>query len=173
MRIHTALVALALTAVAVWGTGATDEGIKIGVVDIEQALASSDDGKRAIEEIQRKRSSAQGTVEPMVDRYKSLEEDIKSKRSVLSDEALNEKVLDLAKQRAEVEAKLKQVDADLQVDSERIVGPLRKKLVEVVQGVGKDQGYTMIFARGAGGMIYNREAIDITDLVVQKLNDRG
>jgi Skp family chaperone for outer membrane proteins len=46
-------------------------------------------------------------------------------------------------------------------------------MVDIVREVGKEQGYTMIFARGAGGMIYNREGIDMTDLVVEKFNKKG
>lgn len=173
MRIHNAIILFGLAFILVWGTAATDEPIKVGVVDLEQALVSTEEGKKAGEEVQRKQREAEAQVQPLVEKYKALEEEIKSKKFVLSEEALYQKQLDLVSMRNEVEAKLKQLDNDLKVDAERIRGPLVKKMVDIVREVGKEQGYTMIFARGAGGMIYNREGIDMTDLVVEKFNKKG
>ena len=45
MQIHKAFVLLGLAAILVWGTAAQDEGIKIGVVDIDQAISSTDRGQ--------------------------------------------------------------------------------------------------------------------------------
>jgi len=173
MRIHKAVVLLGLVAIFVWGIGASDDQVKVGVVDLDQALLSTDEGKKASDEIQRKQKEAEAQVQPLVEKYKALEEEIKSKKFVLSEDALYQKQLDLVSMRNDVESKLKQLDNDLKVDAERIRGPLVKKMIDIVKEVGKDQGYTMIFARGAGGMIYNSEAIDITDIVVQKFNKKS
>jgi len=173
MRIHKAVVLLALAALFVWGIAASEEPVKVGAVDLDQALNTTDEGKKASDEIQQKQKEAEAQVQPLVDKYKALEEEVKNKKFVLSEEALYQKQLDLVSMRNDVESKLKQLDNDLKVDAERIRGPLVKKMIDIVKEVGKDEGYTMIFARGAGGMIYNREAIDITDIVVQKFNKKG
>ena len=50
MRLHALLVLFAAAAVLALGTAATDSGpIKIGVVDIDQAISSTDGGKAARE----------------------------------------------------------------------------------------------------------------------------
>jgi outer membrane protein len=59
------------------------------------------------------------------------------------------------------------------VDYERLVGPLRDKLLGIITDYGKEQGYTMILERNTPGVIYTKEALDITDEVVQRFNKKG
>ena len=173
MYVPKALVGLALAAMLVWGTAATDEPIKIGVVDIDQAISSTTEGKAAREEFARKQREAEAKIQPMVERYRELEEDLKAKKFVLSDEALFQKQLDLAEQRNQIQNKMKELEGQLQVDQKRLEGPLTKKLVEIIEEAGKGQGFTLIIRRGSPGILYSREALDITDLIIEKYNQKG
>jgi outer membrane protein len=145
----------------------------LGIVDLEQALSSTDEGKAAREEMNRKQREAEQKVQPLVDRFNEMKEEIKAKKFVLSDEALFQKNLDLAELQNQIQTKLKELEGQLKVDEERLYGPLRAKLVEIVGDIGKAQGFTVIMARGSPGLLYSREAIDITDLVIQKFNKQG
>jgi len=168
----TALAALLTLALCATAPAATAED-KIGVVDIDQALNSTDEGKAAREELSRKKREAQGKLEPMVQRFQEMQEELKSKRFVLSEEALYQKQLDLVELKTQIDNRAKELEDQWKVDKERLEGPLRKKLIQIVEEIGKDQGFSLILARGAGGMLYNREALDITDLVVERFNKKG
>ena len=76
MKAKKALVLLGVGAILAIGTAASDGGVKIGVVDIDQAISSTEEGKAAREEFARKQRAAQGVVQPLLDRYKALEEEI-------------------------------------------------------------------------------------------------
>jgi outer membrane protein len=173
VQVHKALVLLGLAAILVWGTAASDEGIKIGVVDIDQAISTTTEGKAAREEFARKQRDAEAKVQPMIEKYQALEEDLKQKKFVLSDEALFQKQLDLAQMRNEIETKMKELENQLQLDQKRLEGPLTKKLVDVIESVGKEQGFTLIMRRGSPGLLYTREALDITDQVTKKYNQKS
>jgi outer membrane protein len=173
MQIHKALVLLGLAAILVWGTAAQDEPIKIGIVDIDQAISSTDEGKAAREEFARKQREAQAKLEPMIERYQQQEEDLKAKKFVLSDEALFQKQLDLAEMRNQIQNQMKELEGQLQLDQKRLEGPLTKKLVEIIEEAGKSAGFTLILRRGSPGILYSREALDITDLIVEKYNQKG
>ena len=170
MKLHNAVVALGAFALLVVGTAAQDESIKIGVVDLEQAISSTEDGKAAREELARKQREAEAQMAPLVDRYRSLEDDLKAKRFVLSDDALFQKQLDLAEVRNQIENKQKEIQGQLKVDQYRIQEPLLTKLRNIINETGRTEGFTMILQRGAAGVIYTREALDITDLIVAKYN---
>jgi len=172
MKIQNAWVLLAAAAILVAGTAAQDEAIKIGVVDLEQAITSTDDGKAAREELARKQREAEAKLAPLYERYKALEDDMKAKKFVLSDDALFQKQLDMAEIRNQIENKLKEIEGQLKVDKVRIQEPLVNKLRVVIEAAGRDEGYTMILQRGAGGLIYTREALDITDMIVAKYNQK-
>lgn len=173
MYVHKAVVLLALAALLVVGTAAQDEPVKVGVVDIDQAISSTEEGKAAREEFARKQREAESKIQPMVDRYRELEEDLKAKKFVLSDEALFQKQLDLAEMRNQIQNKMKELEGQLQVDQKRLEGPLTKKLVEIIEEAGKSRGFTLILRRGAPGVLYTREALDITDIIIEKYNQKG
>jgi outer membrane protein len=173
MQIHRAFVLLALCALLVWGTAAQDDAIKIGIVDIDQAISSTDEGKAAREEFARKQREAEQQMQPLMDRYKGVEEELKAKKFVLSEEALFQKQLDLAEMRNLIQNKIKELEGQLQVDQKRLEGPLTAKLVEIITDVGKTQGFTLILRRGTPGVLYTREALDVTDLIIQRYNQKG
>ena len=173
MQVHKALVLLGLGALLVWGTAADKGTIKIGVVDIDQAFNSTDEGKAAREELARKKREAEAQVQPMIERYKGLEEDLQAKRFVLSDEALFQKQLDLVEMRNQIQSKYKEIEGQMKVDQKRLEGPLIAKLGEIIEDIGKNQGFTLILRRGAPGFLYTREALDVTDLVIEKYNQKG
>ncbi len=173
MQVHNAFVILGLAALLVWGTGASDQPVKIGIVDIDQAISSTAEGKAAREELARKQREAEAEIQPLVDRYKEAEEDLKQKRFVLSDDALFQKQLDMQEMRTQIEGKMKELESKLQLDSKRLEGPLNRKLGEVIEATGKDGGFTMILQRGAPGLLYTREALDVTDLIIEKYNQKS
>jgi outer membrane protein len=173
LQIHKAFVLLGLAMILAWGTGAQDEGIKIGVVDREQAVISTTEGKAAREELSRKQREAEAKFQPMMDRYNSMQEDLKQKRFALSDEALFQKQLDLAQLQNEIQNKGKELEGQLQLDQRRLEGPLLKKLNDVIGATGKEAGFTVILDRGAPGLLYTREALDITDLIIKKYNQKS
>lgn len=173
MRIHKAIVLLALGALVAWGTAATDEPVKIGIVDIEQAISSTDEGKAAREEFARKQREASEQMQPLMDRYKGVEDELKAKKFVLSEEALFQKQLDLAEMRNLIQNKGKELEGQLQLDQKRLEGPLTAKLIEIITDVGKTQGFTLILRRGTPGVLYTREALDVTDLIIKRYNQKG
>ena len=173
MNVHKAVLLMALAALLVWGTAATDAPLKIGVVDIDQAISSTDEGKAAREEFARKQREAEAQVQPLIERFKTLEDELKAKKFVLSDEALFQKQLDLVEMRNQIQSKLKELEGQLKVDQKRLEGPLTAKLVSIIEELGKSQNYTMIIRRGAPGVLYTREALDLTDLVIKRYNQKS
>jgi outer membrane protein len=166
------LLATGLAALLVWATGAQDEPIRVGIVDLSQAINATEEGKAAREELNRKQRDAQQQVQPLVDQHKALEEEIKGKRYVLSDEALFAKQADLLELRNKIESKLKELEGQLKIDQGRLEAPLVAKLREIVQEIGKEQGFTVIMDRSTPGLVYSREALDITDEVTARFNKK-
>ncbi|MEE8580858.1 MAG: OmpH family outer membrane protein, partial [Myxococcota bacterium] len=153
--------------------GAGEGVVKIGVVDLDQAVSSTDEGRAARDEFERKKREAEAKLQPLTERAKELLKEYEAKRFVLSDDALFQKQLDLAELRNQIENKRREIQGQLEVDRERLVGPLRAKLSGIVEEVGREQGFSLILQRNAPGVMYSREALDITELVIEKFNKKG
>lgn len=164
---------LALAALLIWSTGAQDEALKIGVVDVGAVLNATEAGRAAREELSRKQREAEAQVQPMMERYNTLKEEIQGKKYVLSEEALFEKQVELAELQNKIENKLKELEGQLKIDQGRMLQPLEAKLREIIQEIGKEQGFTLILRRDTDGLMYRREALDITDLVVERFDKQG
>jgi outer membrane protein len=162
---------LALATALIWGTAAQDEPLKIGIVDLDQAVNSTAEGRAAREELARKQREAEAKIQPLLERMNEMREDFQAKRFVVSDEARFQKQLDMVEVQNEIESKVKELKGQLQVDEQRLRGPLLTKLGKIIEQVGKENGFTMILRRGAPGLLYSREALDVTDLVIEKYNE--
>jgi outer membrane protein len=174
MRIEKTLLLLVALALAVgWGLGATDDPVKVGFIDIDQVLATVDSGKAAREELERKSRSAQGRLAPIVEQIEALQKELQSKQFVMSEEAVRTKQLDLVEFKNRYETRVKEEEGQFKVDQQRLIGPLVEKLSEVMKEVGRDNGFSLIMRIDAPSLVYAREALDITDLVVKKFNGKN
>ena len=172
MKVHNAIVVFGAIALLVVGTAAQDEPIKIGVVDVDRAINSSEDGKAAREEMARKEREAEAQMAPLVEQYKALNEEIEAQKFVLSDESLRQKQYDLLQLQNQLEYRGKQIQNQFKIDAKRIQEPLYNKLRQIINDMGREQGFTMILQRAASGLIYSREALDITDLIIVRFNKK-
>jgi outer membrane protein len=171
-KIRTALVAVVLLLAPAVRASAED-AIKIGVVDIEQALVSTDEGKAAREEITRKNREARAQVEPMMEQRNQLAEELKGKKYVLSDDALFQKQVQLAELENKIKSKIDELEGQLKIEQGKMLAPLQTKMQGIIEAIGKEQGFTLILARNNPYVMYSREALDITDLVVARFNKKG
>jgi len=172
VKINKAIVVILACLVLGWGLGADDKGMSIGIVDLDQAVLSTDEGKAARGELERRAREAETELKPMIEEMQALMTDYQQQEAVRSDEWKQDKQLEAAGMRNRIEFKQKEVQAQLEVHRERLVAPLRTKLIEVVDAIGREEGYALILVRNAPGVMYSREALDITELVIKKFNEK-
>ena len=173
MKMDKAIVLATITLMLGWGLGAADEPAKIGFVDVEQVLAVTESGKAAREELERKSREAQARLAPIVERLEALQKEHQAKKFVMSEEAARAMQLDMVELQNEYETKGKQEEGQFKVDQQRLLGPLIEKLEKVINEVGRDNEFSVILRVDAPSLVYARESLDITDLVVKTFNKKG
>jgi outer membrane protein len=150
---------------------ASAQEVKIGFVDREKALFSTEQGKKARAELQSKVTAAQAQLKPMEDELQKLQQDIEAKKFVLSQEALRDMQAHALELQNRYESKGKELQNQLKIDQARLVAPLEDRLKTTIEAIGKEQGYSIILERQVPQLIYYaREAHDITDAVVTRFN---
>ena len=156
--------------VAFGSMSAQAQDMKIGVVDVDQAINATEEGKKVRDELERKAREAEAELKPMIDRYRSLAEEVEAKKFVLSEEALLQKRGEIANLEATIQSRQQELKTKLQNEQVLLVTPLQKRLKSTISAIGKEQGFTIILQRNAPFVMYSREALDITDLVVSRFN---
>jgi len=150
---------------------AAAQEVKIAFVDREKALFSTEQGKRARDELQAKVKAAEGQLKPLADEIQKLQQEIEAKKFVLAQDALRDIQARLLETQNRYQSRGKELEGQLKIDQARLLSPLEEKLKSVIETVGKEQGYSVILERQVPQLIlYSREQHDITDLVVTRFN---
>jgi outer membrane protein len=164
---------LALTLSAPLAAQAANTGpgaIKIAVIDTEKILLSSQAGKKAVADLKKLQEQREGELRGRAQELKDLQTKITEGRLSLA----QDKLADLSKQLEEKEIVLRraQDDATRELTKKRddMLAGIDGKVMPVINQVGKDLGYTLIFRKFESGLIYADEAIDITGTVIQRLD---
>jgi len=72
VKINKAIVVVLACLFLGWGLGADDKGMSIGIVDLDQAVLSTDEGKHARSELERRAREAEIELKPMIEELQAL-----------------------------------------------------------------------------------------------------
>jgi outer membrane protein len=143
--------------------------MKIGYIDLQRIVYESEAGKKAKSELDALIKSKQAVVDEKRKTLEKLKSDLEKQASALSPEARKAKQDEYEKNEREFlrfaqdsETELRKKDAELK---EMIV----KEVFELMDKIGKEEGYTMILDRSM--VIYGNKEIDITNMVIKKYNE--
>lgn len=154
-----------------WTATASAAQVKIGFIDPRKAIFSSADGKAAEKSFNAMLEKKQNEIRPQRDELQKLEEDFEKQKYVLSESALQGRSLDLARKRRDYERNLKEVEEDMQIEQIKLLQPVQERIKDVVAEIGKEKGISLIVDKSMVGVLYFDDSLDLTDLVIEKLNE--
>ena len=162
--------ALVAPAVAQQAAPAAAGAIKIAVIDTEKILLSSQAGKKALADLKKLQEAKETELRAKAQELKDLQTKISEGRLSLA----QDKLADLTKQYEEKEISIRrdQDDAQRELGKKRneMLAGIDSRVMPVINQAGKDLGYTLIFRKFESGLIYADEAIDITNVIIQRLD---
>ena len=144
--------------------------IRVAVIDTEKILLSSSAGKKAVADLKKLQEQREKELGARAQELKDLQGKINDGRLSLA----QDKLADLSKQYEEKEISLRraQDDATRELTKKRdeMLAAIDDRVMPVINQVGKELGYTLIFRKFESGLIYADEAVDITNVVVQRID---
>jgi outer membrane protein len=166
-----AMVALAATA---WAQQApkTPEVPKYAVIDVNLLVQDSAAGKEAMARLKKAQDEKIAQRKKLTDEVEALQKQLETQRVTLADS----KVGELQKQIEDKGIALKRFDDDaqqqLQEAQKRELDALEKQIMPIIQEVGREMKFQMIFNKFQSGLVYADEATDITDMVLRRFNTK-
>ena len=144
--------------------------IRIAVIDTEKILLSSAAGKKAMADLKKLQETKENDLRARAQELKDLQAKINDGRLSLA----QDKLADMAKQAEEKDIQLRraQDDANRELTKKRddMLAQIDERVMPVINKVGHELGYTLIFRKFESGLIYADDAVDITGIVVQRLD---
>lgn len=161
---------LALAALAAPGAVGAQGGIKIAVIDTQKIVMSSQLGKKGLADLKKIQEQKEGELRTRQQELKDLQDKISQGRLSLAED----KIIEMQKQLEDkvIAVRRLQDDATRELDKKRdeLLASIDQRVMPVINQVGKEQNYTLIFRKFESGLIYADEATDITDTIIQRLD---
>jgi outer membrane protein len=132
-----------LAGLVVWPVFAWGQG-KVGVINLQEAIASTAEGKKAFSDLQKKYQPRQQDLQRQQQEIQALQEQIQKQQATLSDEErirLSRELEDKSKlfKRANEDA-----TADYQADSQDTYRRLGQKMVRILNEYAQQSGFAII-----------------------------
>jgi len=146
---------------------AAAQEVKIGFVDREKALFSTEQGKKARAELQSKVTAAKSQLQPMADEIQKLQTELEAKKFVLSQEALRDMQAKMLELQNRYESKGKELENQLKIDQAKLAAKSNEQIA-TLNGVMLE--WTGLMARDIEGFevaAFTRDA-KLTFDVLQK-----
>ena len=169
-------VAAAFAAVAVRAQGtapaqaSATPNLKIGVINVERLVQESALGKEAFNRVKRINDAKKDEGEKLQKELRDLEQKLADQGSALADD--KRETLQKSDQEKAIAFKRFQDDASRELDTaqKKELGDLERRVFPVINQVGKEKGFTLIFNKFQAGLLDADDAVDLTDEVLKVFN---
>lgn len=143
---------------------------KIGVVDLQRVMETSDAGKAAQAQIKKQRDKMESDLKAKGAEIEQIRQRLEREAMVMSKESREEKEREARIKLNDFKTLQKRYRNELQVLEKKLVSELRDDTISLVDEIGKKEGYLLIITRV--GVLYSPKTIDITDQLIKRLNER-
>jgi outer membrane protein len=143
---------------------------KIGVIEVQRIIQESAIGKEALAKIQKLQQSKQEELSKRQKELRDLEQRIQQQGKTLSEDAMEKLQKDY--QAKAVDLKRFQDDAqrDLEEAQRKELKTLEERIMPVIDTIGKEMGYNLIFNKFNSGLLFASDDTDITNAIITRFN---
>lgn len=149
---------------------ATD--IKIAVVDLQKALQSVEEGKKAKSTLEKEFNDKKKQLQSEENAIKKMTEDFKKQSMVLSEEAKNKKQNEIQERMVRFREMFGKSQYDIQARERSLTEPIVNKLKDIVEHIGNEKGYTLILEKTENNVLFLQKKDDLTDDVIKAFNKK-
>jgi len=144
--------------------------LKIGVINVERLVQESALGKEAFNRVKKLNDTKKEEGEKLSKELRDMEQKLADQGSAMADDKRD--ALQKSYQEKAIAFKRFQDDAnrELETAQKRELGELERRVFPVINQVGKEKGFTLIFNKFQSGLVYADDAVDLTDDVLKVFN---
>ncbi len=146
------------------------EVAKIGVIDFQKIIDESNAGKRSAVEIKSQGKKMEKILKEKEAGLEEVKRSLEQKALVLSQEVREEKERAMRIKANDLKSLRKRYLDTLKELNLKLSNRIRNDVFDLVEDVGRREGYLLILERRVGGVVYAPNAIDITDKVIEEYN---
>lgn len=168
-----AFAALAFSAAIATAAPARAEGpaVRVGVVDVQRAVAQTEDGLRAQATLKKLFESRQQQLDGKQKDLQRQKEEIDKQSRVLSKEALQKRIDEWQKQMIELQQIFMEYNKELEKKQKELTEPVVEKVMAIIKRIATSENVDIVIDKNTTA--YVRSDLDLTDRAIQAYNSGG
>lgn len=152
-------------------------GTKIGVINIEQAIMATNDGRREFDELGKKLQPKQAELKSEQDELESLKRQLNTQSATLNDNARTDLARQIDVKQRSFDRAVQEARDDANSQQQDIAQRILRKLAPMVVKYAADNGYGMVLDSGKGWpespVVWFGQSVDITKAIVDQYNAKS
>ncbi|MBM3293819.1 MAG: OmpH family outer membrane protein [Candidatus Aminicenantes bacterium] len=141
---------------------------KIGVINSQDVLEKSAEGKKVIARLQERDKQNQTAITKLDDEIRALQTKLNTQRLTLTEDAAMQLQSDLEKKNTDRKRMAEDAYTGMQELTARLFKRVQDELIPLVETLGKERGLDLIFDLAKSGAVYWNPAIDLTAELIKR-----
>ncbi len=146
-------------------------GLKIGYVDMNEALISTKAGQKADQQLQSEFKKKQKELGAKEEDIKAMLQNLKKQAMVISDEVRAQKEKALYEEQLRFQKLVAESNVGIQKREMSLKEPILDKLRDVIDDIAKKEKYDMILQKADITILWAKREFDLTDRVVKTFDN--
>lgn len=148
------------------GQSAGTQG-KIGLVNIQEAILSTADGKKGMAELQKKYQPRQQEIQKLQQEIQAIGDQLQKQAATLSDEEQRRLNRDLEDKQKLLKRTTEDAQAEFASDRDEMFRRIGQKLVKHIDDYARQNGFSLVMGSDQVPIYYAAKEVDLTDQVVK------
>lgn len=140
--------------------------MKIGLVDMQKAIQSTTAGKKAKTELEAEFEKRKKDLQKKEADLKKMNDDLEKKKSVMSEEVLGRKQVELQEEMMKYREILNKNQTEIQKKERDLTQPILEKMRKTIAQVAKEGGYAYVM-ENSPMVLFADGGHDLTDKVIK------
>jgi outer membrane protein len=147
--------------------------VKIGLVDMQQALQSVDAGKKAKAQLEKEFNSKKKELETEKAAIDKAGAEFKKQSMVMSDDARGKKQAELQERVMKFQELTSRSQSEIQQKEQELTGPILTRIRGIITDLAKQKGYSVILEKNENTVLFSKDSDDLTTDVVTAFNKKS
>ena len=149
----------------------TEKGDSIAVLDFQRVIEETRLGEQLKESFESFKKDREVLMELEKQEVQNMYNDLVNQRSVLSESARQQREGEFEQRRQDLMRKGAELDLEIQGKQRELMEEFRSDVERIVSEIAQDRNLGLVIQHGKGtSTLYHRDQFDITDEVIQKIN---
>jgi len=145
---------------------------KIGVVDIQEAIQSVNEGKSARSKLEKEVEKKKAELQKEESSIKKMNEEFQKQAMVLNEKARTKKQNELQERMMKFRETAGRSQMELQKKEQELTQPILEKMRSIIEEMAKQKGYDIVLEKTTAGVVFSTGKDDLTEELVKAYNSK-